>query len=171
MTQQEAEREFFEKLGRAFREWQLVEMQLFRVYARLVRCEEGAIAADAFHAITGFRYRLRATNAAAMTANALGTRDYSVDLVEWKRLKKRAVDLSKTRNHFAHWTVYFRVNAIAPPFGPFLGRSYYDPKHKSGEQHEVDDLVRSAESFELLADAMRIFANSLPVPLGSPPLV
>lgn len=169
MTQQEAEREFFEKLGRAFREWQLVEMQLFRVYARLVRCEEGAIAAAAFHAITGFQNRLRATNAAAMTANALGTS--SVDLVEWKRLHKLAVDQSETRNHYAHWTVYFRVNAIAPPFGPFLGRSYYDPKHKSGEQHEVEDLVRSAESFELLADAMRIFANSLPVPPGSPPLV
>lgn len=58
MTQQEVEREFFEKLGRAFREWQLVEMQLFRVYARLVRCEEGAIAAAAFHAIPDFKIGL-----------------------------------------------------------------------------------------------------------------
>ena len=54
MTQQEAVREFFKKLGRAFREWHLVEMQLFRVYARLVRCEEGAVAAAEFHGITGF---------------------------------------------------------------------------------------------------------------------
>ena len=169
MTQQEAVREFFEKLGRAFREWQLVEMELFRVYARLVRCEEGAVAAAEFHDITGFRNRLRATNTAAMTANAWASG--TVDLIEWNRLHDLAVKNSKTRNDFAHWTVRFRIGAVDPePGGPFLARSYFDPKDK-GKKYEAEDLVCSTVLFASLAEGMRLFAESLPIPPGSPPLV
>jgi hypothetical protein len=78
---------------------------------------------------------------------------------------------SQKRNDFAHWTVNLRIGMVDPePTGPFLRRSYFDPKDK-GIKYEVEDLVRSAVSFASLAEGMRLFAESLPIPPGSPPLV
>jgi len=44
----EQERLFFEAVGRAFGQWQHVEMQLFRVYVRLVRPNNAEVASAAF---------------------------------------------------------------------------------------------------------------------------
>jgi hypothetical protein len=166
VIQQEAERrDFFEKLGRAIREWQLVEMELFRVYARLVRCEDAAEAAKTFHEISGFRNRLKVTDAAALTVKAWAPGAF--DPAEWDRLHELAGSQSEVRNRVAHWTVYFRI----PEGGPLLRPSHFSPKHAKSRAYEVEDLVTSAVSFASLAGAMRIFANSLPIPPGSPPLV
>lgn len=93
MTQQDIERDFFENSGRAIGKWQLVEMYLFRVCARLMRCEDPVIGTAAFHAIGGFRNRINLTNAAAVAKHAASPDTFEFE--KWVRLKKRAIELAE----------------------------------------------------------------------------
>jgi hypothetical protein len=94
----ERERLFFEAVGRAFGQWQHVEMQLFRVYARLVRPDNAEVASAAFHSVINFNVRLGMTNAAAHVALAGGSA-----LALWNPLYNRAGRQAKRRNELAHF--------------------------------------------------------------------
>src|SRR5207253_11449373 len=98
----EQERVFFEALGRAFGQWQHVEMQLFRVYARLIRPDNAEVAAAAFHSVINFNTRLGMTNSAAHVALA-----DSPALSVWNPLYNRAGRQAKRRNELAHFTVVY----------------------------------------------------------------
>ena len=126
-TVQDQERLFFEQLGRAIGKWQLVEMQLFRVYARLARCESAEVASAAFHSIIGFRVRLEMTDAAAQTA-LTGER-----LSSWDSLRNRTNRQSKRRNLLAHFVVTYGVNRpTLPEHGPFLQASALERRSSAG---------------------------------------
>jgi hypothetical protein len=98
----EQERHFFELLGRAVARWQLVEMQLFRIHARLVRSENSEVASAAFHSIINFRQRLGMMDAAARIFLAT-----SPMLAKWTALKKRAKKAAVRQNTLTHSVVVF----------------------------------------------------------------
>jgi hypothetical protein len=161
----EQERVFFETLGRAFGLWQHVEMQLFRVYARLIRPDNAEVASAAFHSVINFNTRLGMTNAAAHVALA-GKPALSV----WNPLHNRAGRQAKRRNELAHFAVVYGVNAPASSeFGPFLQPSVFDvTERETARQKRIDaNRIRDAgSSFTRLADDLRAFADDLPE-LGS----
>ena len=161
----EQERAFFEAVGRAFGLWQHVEMQLFRIYARLIRPENAEVASAAFHSVVNFNTRLGMTNAAAhivLTGSAA--------LAVWNPLHNRAGRQAKRRNELAHFAVVYGVN---PPtsagFGPFLQPSVFDvTERETAKQKRIDaNRIKDAgDSFTRLADDLRAFADGLPE-LGS----
>jgi hypothetical protein len=162
----EHERVFFETLGRAFGLWQYVEMQLFRVYTRLLRPDNAEVASAAFHSVINFNTRLGMTNAAAHVALAAGSPALSV----WNALYNRAGRQAKRRNELAHFTVVYGVNPPTPSeFGPFLQPSVFDvTERETARQQRIDSSkIRDAgNSFTRLADDLRAFADGLPE-LGS----
>ena len=161
----EQERTFFEAVGRAFGIWQHVEMQLFRIYARLVRPESAEVASAAFHSVINFNTRLGMTNAAAHVALA-----DSLALAVWHPLYNRAGRLAKRRNELAHFAVVYGVNPPTPSeFGPFLQPSVFNVTERAtARQKRIDaNKIREAgNSFTRLADDLRAFADGLPE-LGS----
>jgi hypothetical protein len=161
----EQERAFFEAVGRAFGQWQHVEVQLFRVYARLVRPDNGEVASAAFHSVINFNTRLGMTNAAAHVALA-GTSSLSV----WNPLYNRAGRQAKRRNELAHFAVVYGVNPPNPSeFGPFLQPSVFNVVERDTAKKKRIDAFRirdASNSFTRLADDLRAFADGLPE-LGS----
>jgi hypothetical protein len=163
MTLQEQERIFFENLGRALGKWQLVEMQLFRVYARLIRCENAEVASAAFHSIVNFRTRLGMTDAAARVALA-----DSPLLGRWNALRNRASKRSRRRNLLAHFVVVYGLDTAPTStdfFGPFLEPSIFDvEERKIVPKLRLDVKNIKAESllFTRLENDLRFFADSLP---------
>ncbi len=161
----EQERVFFEALGRAFGQWQHVEMQLFRVYARLIRPANAEVASAAFHSVINFNTRLGMTNAAAHLAVA-----GSAMLSTWNPLYNRAGRQAKRRNELAHFAVVYGVNPpTASEFGPFLQPSVFNvTERQTAKEKRIDvNKIRDAgNSFTRLADDLRAFADGLPE-LGS----
>jgi hypothetical protein len=161
----EQERAFFEVVGRAFGLWQHVEMQLFRVYARLIRPENAEVASAAFHSVVNFNTRLGMTNAAAQVA-LVG----SVALSVWSPLHNRAGRRAKRRNELAHFAVVYGVNPPTPvEFGPFLQPSIFDVTERETARQKRIDTARikdAGHSFTRLAEDLRAFADDLPE-LGS----
>ena len=164
---QEQESPFFEALGRAIGNWQLVEMELFRVYERLVRCENSGVASAAFHSIIGFRIRLDITDAAAEVALQEPL------LSAWRTLSARTVRQSKRRNSLAHFVVVYGVNPPAmAAYGPFLRPSIFDVtrKPRAGDQPiDIQRIRRMGQAFDLLARSIQAFVTSLPEPPSSSP--
>jgi hypothetical protein len=162
---QEQQRLFFERLGRAVGNWQLVEMQLFRVYARLARCENADVASAAFHAIVGFRVRLDITDAAAQTALTGQT------LAAWDALYRRTRRLSKRRNLLAHFVVVYGINKpTLPEHGPFLQPSVFDVTRRPKPTDKPIDASRikaMGDSFTRLSNTFSSFADKLPAPVSS----
>jgi hypothetical protein len=165
-TIQEGQQVFFEHLGRAIGNWQLVEMQLFRVYARLLRCENVEVASAAFHSIIGFRVRLEMTNAAAQVA-LTGTL-----LDRWTSFYNRTARQSKRRNDLAHFVVIYRLGRpTIPEHGPFLEPSIFDVTRKPNPAHKPIDAARvraMGDAFYRLSEDLILFANSLPGPPSWP---
>jgi hypothetical protein len=165
MTLPEQERHFFEAVGRAFGQWQHVEMQLFRVYGRLVRPDHAEVASAAFHSVINFNTRLGMTNAAAHVALA-GSPALSI----WNPLYNRAGRQAKRRNELAHFAVVYGVNPPTPSeFGPFLQPSIFNvTERETAKEKRIDaNKIRDAgNSFTRLADDLRVFADGLPE-LGS----
>lgn len=161
----EQERAFFEAVGRAFGLWQRVEMQLFRIYARLIRPDNAEVASAAFHSVVNFNTRLGMTNAAAHVALA-GNSALSL----WNPLHNRAGRQAKKRNELAHFTVVYGVNPpTSSEFGPFLQPSVFDVTERETARHKRLDAGRirgAGNSFTRLADDLRTFADGLPE-LGS----
>lgn len=165
-TIQEQQRLFFERLGHALGQWQLVEMQLFRVFARLMRCENAQVASAAFHSVISFATRLDMTEAAAK----VGIADQAM-FSRWHALHNRAVKRSKRRNLLAHFIVIYGVNAATvAEHGPFLQPSIFDVTRQPAPRDTRLDGARIkaiGASFERLSNDLRLFADSLPVPASS----
>ena len=94
MTNQELEQNFFAEFGRAVSRWQIVEIHLFKIFARLMRCADGGSASVAFHAVANFRAKLSMVD---------GIAKYSFptkipEMAAWEALNKRAIARSKRRN-------------------------------------------------------------------------
>ncbi len=161
----EQERAFFEAVGRAFGVWQHVEMQLFRVYARLIRPENAEVASAAFYSVVNFNTRLGMTNAAAHVALA-GNAALSV----WSALHNRAGRQAKRRNELAHFAVVYGVNPpTSAEFGPFLQPSIFDVTERETARQKRIDATRikdAGNSFTRLAEDLTAFADGLPE-LGS----
>ena len=161
----EQERVFFEAVGRAFGVWQHVEMQLFRVYARLIRPENAEVASAAFYSVVNFNTRLGMTNAAAHVALA-GNAALSV----WNALHNRAGRQAKRRNELAHFAVVYGVNPpTSSEFGPFLQPSIFDVTERETARQKRIDASRikdAGNSFTRLAEDLTAFADGLPE-LGS----
>ena len=161
----EQERVFFEAVGRTFGMWQHVEMQLFRIYARLIRPDNAEVASAAFHSVVNFSTRLGMTNAAAHVALA-----GSPALAVWNPLHNRTGRQAKRRNELAHFAVVYGVNPPThPEFGPFLQPSIFNvTERETAKQKRIDaSKIRDAgTSFTRLADDLRAFADGLPE-LGS----
>src|SRR5690349_12368122 len=102
MTPREHQQAFLETLGHAITQWQAVEMELFRIFARLVRCERYNTASAAFHSVVNFGTRLDMTHAAALVE--LGD---SPLLKTWNSLYNRLYKRSKRRNHLAHFMLLY----------------------------------------------------------------
>lgn len=163
----EHQKVFFENLGYAIGTWQHVEMQLFRIYSRLVRCENYYVASAAFHSIINFNARLGMTDAAASVAFASD----EAALKRWVRLEDRCNKRSKMRNKLAHFIVMYGINKPISESGPFLTPSIYDVRGgplAGRKQIDVNQLKAIARSFEKLADDLRLFADSLPAPAALP---
>jgi hypothetical protein len=152
---------FFEAVGRAFGQWQHVEMQLFRVYARLVKPNNAEVASAAFHSVTNFNVRLGMTNAAAHVALA-GDPVFAI----WNPLYNRPGRQAKGRNELAHFAVVYGVNPpITSEFGPFLQPSIFNvAERETAKEKRIDaNRIRDAgNSFTRLADDPRAFADGLP---------
>jgi hypothetical protein len=142
-----------------------VEMQLFRIYARLTRCETAEVASAAFHSIIGFRIRLEVTHAAARSA-LVGSA-----LSSWNALHNRTNTASKKRNSLAHFVVVYGINRpTVAEHGPFLEPSPFDVIRKSQPTDKPIDTVRikiMGTSFRRVAERLRSFADSLPTPASS----
>jgi hypothetical protein len=162
-TIQEQQRLFFEQLGRAVGNWQLVEMQLFRVYARLLKCENVEVASAAFHSVIGLRIRLTMTHAAARVALT------GNDLSRWITLRNRIGRQSDKRNDLAHFIVIYGINRpTLPEHGPFLQPSLFDITRKPDPKNKPIDACRiraMGAAFRRLSEDITSFANSL----GAPP--
>jgi hypothetical protein len=157
----EQERAFFEAVGRAFGLWQHVEMQLFRVYARLIRPENAEVASAAFYSVVNFNTRLGMTNAAAHVALAR-----SAALSVWNPLHNRAGRQAKRRNELAHFAVVYGVNPSTPvAFGPFLQPSIFDVTERETARQKriaISHIKDAGDSFTRLAEDLRAFADGLP---------
>jgi hypothetical protein len=153
MTQQEDEAHFFEMFGRAFREWALVEKEIFHVYALLVGTET---ATERF-LTTGFppslSRKLDCVDSAVRGSARLEA--------EWQDIDNRIRDGAKERNKFAHWTTHFGVN-FDPPIGPWLALPYPHPKHGDPIwRRDVTHFKAAISDFEHLAENIRVFAAKL----------
>jgi hypothetical protein len=158
MTQQEDEALFFEMFGRAFRQWALVEKEIFHVYALLV----GTKTATERFLTPGFPpslpRKLDCVDSAVRGSARLEA--------EWQDIDKRIRDGSKERNKFAHWTTHFGIN-FDPPIGPWLAPPYPHPKHgdpKHGDPNwwrDVTHFTTAIMDFERLAVDIRVFAAKL----------
>lgn len=165
MTQQEDEARFFEKLGRTFRAWALVEMQIFRVYARLVGCTKTA-QQDFIDRARGLKDRRKSIRKVV--------RDNAPHLqAEWHDIDKRIETQGERRHAFAHWTTFFAVNHDPPKGSPWLQRHYFHPKHNDpGARFGLTDLGQAIDDFEQLAEDIRAVAeNRLNPPKDRAPLV
>jgi hypothetical protein len=137
------EQEFYAALGYALSRWQKVEMELFRVYERVVGTASLASRA-AFHSIINFNSRLGMTNAAAEISLA-----NTPQLDEWRALSKELDKMVRKRNILAHFVVVQRFS-ITAKHGPdprngelFLQPSFYDLKNNltmSEQQRKAYDL-------------------------------
>lgn len=154
MTQQEEVAHFFEMFGRAFRQWALVEKEIFHVYALLVGTKTAT-------------ERFLPIEFPPPLSRKLGWVDSAVRgsapklEAEWQDIDKRIKDRAKERNNFAHWTTHFGVN-FDPPIGPWLGLP--DPHPKHGDplwRRDVTHFKAAIREFELLAEDIRMFAAKL----------
>jgi hypothetical protein len=155
--------------------WQIVEIHLFRIFARLMRCADGGSASVAFHAVANFRAKLSMVD---------GIAKYSFptkkpEMAAWEALNKRAIARSKRRNMLAHYTITFGVYSDfgpggAPPkphepgyFGPFLVPSIVSARGHPSRKLTISSITNIAKSFDRLAIDINDFANSLPAPAPS----
>ncbi len=169
-TLQQRDQVFFECLGRTIGQWQLIEMQLFRIYARLVRAENTDVASAAFHSVISFATRLDMTEASAKVKLA-----DQPPFPVWRALHKRTVRLSKRRNLLAHFIVVYGVTSGGTPsfdeHGPFLRPSIFDVTRQPATGSARINATRIktiGDSFERLANDLSEFADSLPAPASSP---
>jgi hypothetical protein len=161
---QEERRIFFEQLGNAIGAWQLVEMQMFRVYARLLRCENPAVASATFHTVINLNTKLDMTNAAAAI-----TLSGSALLEKWDSLSSRIRKRVKRRNTLAHFVVIYGVNKPVSESGPYLQPSIFDvrPSATAAAQLDHHRIKAIGESFGRLSEDIARFVNLLPVPASS----
>jgi hypothetical protein len=152
----------FQRLAEAVGGWQLVEMQLFRIYAWLARCENAAVSSAAFRSIINFRARLTMVDAAAAVALADDTLK-----ARWEDLHKRIKGLSKRRNVLVHFVVVYGFNKPASESGPYLQPNIYDIR---AQPHRLDHskIAALAVSFEAPSRETAEFVNSLPARSPSP---
>jgi hypothetical protein len=153
MTQQEDEAHFFEMFGRAFREWALVEKEIFHIYALLV----GTKTATERFLTTGFppslSRKLDCVDSAVRGSARLEA--------EWQDIDNRIRDGAKERNKFAHWTTHFGVN-FDPPIGPWLAPLYPHPKHGDPIwRRDATHFKAAISDFEHLAENILAFATKL----------
>src|SRR5438270_620164 len=101
MTPRERQQAFMETLANAITQWQHVEMELFQIFAALVKSEDGknypAVSA-AFHSVVNFNTRLAMTHAAACSV-LTGGELFAIWLALHKRMSKRV----KKRNALVHF--------------------------------------------------------------------
>jgi hypothetical protein len=99
-TPRQRQQDFMETLANAITQWQHVEMELFQIFAALVKSEDGknyvAISA-AFHSVVNFNTRLEMTHAAARAV--LTAEPFNI----WLGLHKRMSERVKKRNALVHF--------------------------------------------------------------------
>jgi len=158
MTQQEDEALFFEMLGRAFREWALVEKEIFHVYALLV----GTKTATERFLLPGLPPSLSRKLDCVDSAVRGSARSGALQLeAEWQDIDKRIRGRAKERNKFAHWTTHFGVN-FDPQIGPWLAPPDPHPKHGDPSwRRDVTDFKAAIRDFKQLAENIRVFAAKL----------
>jgi hypothetical protein len=156
MTTQEDEAFFFEMLGRAFREWALVEKEIFHVYALLVGTKT---ATERFLIKRVPLSRKRDCVDSAVRGSA--RRSAPQLEAEWKDIDQRIKGCAEERNKFAHWTTHFGVN-FDPPIGPWLAPPDPHPEHGDpSSRRNVTHLKAALRNFEDLAKIIRVFATKL----------
>jgi hypothetical protein len=158
VTQQEDEALFFEMLGRAFREWALVEKEIFHVYALLVGQET---ARERFlpKGVSPSLSRKLDCADSAVRGSARGSAPQLE--AEWQDIAKCIRDRAKERNKFAHWTTHFGVN-FDPPIGPWLAPPDPHPKHGDpSSRRDVTHFKAAIGDFEHLAKRIGVFAAKL----------
>lgn len=114
------EQEFMMRLGEAFTEWQTVEQACYGLYASLMKGANKRLISVTFFHIQSFSSRL-----------LLIDRCYFFELKErpafaarWKDLRKRATNLSETRNLLAHSAYIIEGKRLVQT--PVLGPSHFD---------------------------------------------
>jgi hypothetical protein len=163
---QEQERLFFETLGRTIGQWQLVEMQLFRVYAHLIQSRDTSVASAGFHSINGFKIRLDVVDAAAQVALAR-----QPSLARWTTLYNQTIKRSKRRNLLVHYVVIYDVSLPPSRRGPALQPSIFDVTRDTltgSARLDISRIRIIGAGFTRLSDALREFADTLPVLASSP---
>ena len=116
---------FFEMLGRAFREWALVEKEIFDVYALLVGTKTATERFLPARSPPSLSHKIDCVDSAV---RGCARRSAPQLVAEWQGIDKRIRAQAKERNTFAHWTTHFGVN-FDPPIGPWLAPPYPHPKH------------------------------------------
>ena len=154
MTQQEHEAHFFEMFGRAFRQWALVEREIFHVYALLVGTETATERFLPVESLPSLSRKRSWVNSAV--------RDSAPQLeAEWQDIDNRIKDGARERNKFAHWTTHFGVN-FDPPIGPWLALPYPHPMHGDPlSRRDATHFKAAISYFEHLAENIRVFAAKL----------
>ena len=66
MTPTQHEHAFMGALAGAITQWQIVELELYRVFSLLIRCEKPEVGSAVFHSFANFDMRLGMTHAAAL---------------------------------------------------------------------------------------------------------
>jgi hypothetical protein len=157
---------FYEAIGKALTNWQLVEDVLGILFSHLMSPQNGASkisATAAYHSVIGFRSRLALVDSAAIM------QWHGPRLATWKNLKGKIKKASEIRNHFAHFSMQ-----ETPPedtgFHLWLCPTAFDvryipyinpPQKKEPLRYNYKDIFRKGEMFVVVCREMVEFGKEV----------
>lgn len=148
---------FFEALGLAIGNWQMVEHGLFFLLERIIACDDDKIMSAVFYSVHSTADKIRMADQAVKVALAGKP---ALDKWEGKDgLKERLSKASGTRHKLAH----FDVSIGEEPM--FIGRSWLDARYTFANRKLIDinGLWEAADTFNKLGVELLVFtANNVP---------
>jgi hypothetical protein len=150
--EQRHHQEFFYTLGLTVVGWQYVELNLFLIFARLMRSQHGMAMSAAYHSVINLQARLAMIDSMAqvMLENKPSL------LRQWGLIHKRVKERSARRNDLVHLVLMGTSSTDLRLETPFL-----DTRAKKKINIDLKQIKEISDSFRRLSLETDVFLNNL----------